>query len=177
MSQTSDAIFIQQFEAELFEAFQNQGGAMRSRLRRKTGVVGTRTHFPKIGLAPAAQPKTRNGKVPLLDIVRDRVQCDLTDYYGADMIDSLDELKTNVDEKSGGPALAPWLTVVWALTDPDATGNQVAGAIRRSIWFNNLIYVDWLFRALAREAGTAMQPEPAGRQPAPALPGFMGGRQ
>ena len=100
MSQTSDAIFIQQFEAELFEAFQNQGGAMRSRLRRKTGVVGTRTHFPKIGLAPAAQPKTRNGKVPLLDIVRDRVQCDLADYYGADMIDSLDELKTNVDEKS-----------------------------------------------------------------------------
>lgn len=77
----------------------------------------------------------------------------------------------------GGPALAPWLTVVWALTDPDATGNQVAGAIRRSIWFNNLIYVDWLFRALAREAGTAMQPEPAGRQPAPALPGFMGGRR
>ncbi|MBW8268283.1 hypothetical protein [Caldovatus aquaticus] len=75
----------------------------------------------------------------------------------------------------GGPALAPWLMAVWALTDPEATGNQVAGALRRTLWFNNLIYVDWLFRALAREAGTAMQPEPAGREPAPALSGFLGG--
>jgi hypothetical protein len=116
MSSTSDNIFIQQFEAELFEAFQNMGGVMRGRLRRKTGVIGTRTHFPKIGLAPAAQPKSRNGKVPLLDIVRDRVQCDLADYYGADMIDSLDELKTNVDEKT---AVQRAITMSLARTEDD----------------------------------------------------------
>jgi hypothetical protein len=100
MTQTSDAIFIQQFEAEMYEAFQNKGGMMRSRLRRKQGVIGTQVFFPRIGLAPAAQPKSRNGKVPLLDIVRDRITCDLADFYGADMIDALDELKTNVNEKA-----------------------------------------------------------------------------
>ena len=100
MANNIDLHFVQQFEAELFTAFQNTGGFMRTRSRRKTGVVGSRAHFPKIGLAPAAAPKTRKGRVPLMDILRDRVFCDLEDRYGADMIDDLDQLKTNVDEKS-----------------------------------------------------------------------------
>lgn len=91
--------FTEDFNEELFVAFQNAGGVMRGRSRRKTGIVGYRTHFPKIGLAATAQQKTRNGKVPLQDIARDRVFCDLVDYYGGDMIDDLDELKTNVEEK------------------------------------------------------------------------------
>lgn len=100
MASNIDAHFIEQYESELFVAFQNKGGVMRSRVRRKTGVVGLSTYFPKIGTAPAAQPKTRRGKVPLLDILRDRVKCDLSDRYGADMIDDLDTLKTNVEEKT-----------------------------------------------------------------------------
>lgn len=77
----------------------------------------------------------------------------------------------------GGPALAPWLTVVWALTDPDAKADQVAGAIRRTIWFQNLLYIDWLFRAVTQEAATAFRQSPPPRLPEPRLPGFMGGRQ
>ncbi len=90
---------IQEFNAELYTAFQNKGGVMRSRVRRKTGVIGTQTKFPKIGTAGTAQGKTRNGKVPMLDIARTRVDCNLADYYGADMIDDLDTIKTNVAEK------------------------------------------------------------------------------
>lgn len=92
--------FTEQFNSELYVAFQNEGSVMRARSRRKTGVIGYRTHFPKIGLASTALPKTRAGKVPLQDIARDRVFCDLQDFYGATTIDKLDELKTNVEEKS-----------------------------------------------------------------------------
>lgn len=91
--------FTTQFEVELFEAFQNKGGVMRPRLRRKTATNSSEVKFPKIGLAPEALPKSRNGKVPLMEILRDRVTCGLADYYGADMIDDLDELKTNVEER------------------------------------------------------------------------------
>lgn len=91
--------FIEQFNAELYEAFQHKGDVMRPRLRRKAGVVGYRTHFPKIGTAPTAMQKTRNGKVPLMELLRDRVYCDLADWYAADLVDKLDELKTNVEER------------------------------------------------------------------------------
>lgn len=94
-----DEHFIKQYESELFEAFQLMGNVMRPRVRVKN-VRGSSTHFPKIGTAPEALPKSRKGKVPLMDILRDRVECTVTDYYGADMIDDLDELKTNVEEKA-----------------------------------------------------------------------------
>ncbi len=100
MSQQIDKHFIEQFESELFIAFQNRGGVIRPRARRKVNVTGTSCYFPKLGAAPEALPKTRHGKVPLLEIARDRVKCELNDYYGADMVDDLDELKTNVAEKA-----------------------------------------------------------------------------
>jgi hypothetical protein len=94
-----DTLFITQFETEVFEAFQHKGGTLRTRGRRKTGVTGNECRFPKVDLAGAAKPKTKGGKVPLLDILRDKVTATLTDYYGADQLDSLDELKTNVDQR------------------------------------------------------------------------------
>lgn len=92
-------IWIEEFNAELHTKFQNKGGFFRPRVRVKTGVKGFKTHFPKFGQAGVALPKTRKGKVPMLDILRDRVACVLEDRYGADMVDDLDELKTNVAEK------------------------------------------------------------------------------
>lgn len=100
MSGSITTHFTEEFNQELYVAFQNMGGVMRARTRRKTGVVGFRTHFPRIATAPVAQPKTRRGKVPTMDIVRSRVFCDLQDFYGADFVDDMDQLKTNVEEKS-----------------------------------------------------------------------------
>jgi hypothetical protein len=94
-----DVTFIKQYESELYEEFQAMGNAMRSRVRVKT-ITGISTRFPKFGMAPKAMPKTRKGKVPLLEILSDTVEVSVVDYYGADMIDSLDKLKTNVDEKA-----------------------------------------------------------------------------
>jgi hypothetical protein len=71
----------------------------RPRLRRKTATNSSEVKFPKIGLAPEAMPKSRNGEVPLLENLRDRATCGLADTSGADMIDDLDGLKTNVGER------------------------------------------------------------------------------
>lgn len=65
-----------------------------------------------------------------------------------------------------GPAVNPWLTLTWALTDPEAKADERAGAIRRMIWFNNLIWFDPISRALSREAGSLMH-TPTERAPAP----------
>ncbi len=55
-----------------------------------------------------------------------------------------------------GPAVSPWLSVVAAFTDPDLTGDQRAGAVRRTLPFNNLIWLGEGFRAVQREAGTGL---------------------
>jgi hypothetical protein len=55
-----------------------------------------------------------------------------------------------------GPAISPWLNLTWALTAPEAKSDEIAGAIRRHIWFQNLIYISDTTRALSREAGTFM---------------------
>lgn len=100
MSSQIDRHFIEEFQQELFVAFQDKGGLIRTRCRRKTGVVGYKTHFRKIGVAPSAQGKTRGGKVPRLEIGRDSVECILYDRYGSDTVDQLDELKTNINERA-----------------------------------------------------------------------------
>lgn len=99
---------ISVFNAELYAAAQNKGGIMKPRTRRKTGVIGTTAYFPKFGVAPTAQGKTRNGKVPLMDIARTRTSCTLADFYGADLIDDLDQLKTNVAEKAAVQDAISW---------------------------------------------------------------------
>ncbi|BDG74072.1 hypothetical protein [Roseomonas fluvialis] len=54
--------FTTQFEAELFEAFQNKGGVMRPRLRRKTASNSSEVKFPKIGRAPEAMPQSATAR-------------------------------------------------------------------------------------------------------------------
>lgn len=75
----------------------------------------------------------------------------------------------------GGATVSPMLNVIWAMTDPRARGDQQAGAIRRAIWFNNLIWWDWAVRGVTREIGTAIgnPPRPSARPPA--VSGFAGG--
>lgn len=75
-----------------------------------------------------------------------------------------------------GPAIQPWLSAVWAFTDPAAKGDQVAGAIRRLLPFNNLIWLGEGFRAVQREAGTGIDwltDDGAGQGRAIDLPGYV----
>ncbi len=94
-----DAVFTKQFQAEVKEAYQRQGSKLRQAVRSKTGVRGTSTFFPKVGKGTAAA-KTRNGTVPVMNLEYAQVECILQDYYAGDWVDRLDELKSDIDERS-----------------------------------------------------------------------------
>jgi len=98
MSKDVSNAFIKQYEAEVHEAYQRMGSALRNTVRNKTNIQGASTTFQKVGKGEAGQ-KLRNGKVPVMNIDHDPVECILTDYYAGDWVDKLDELKINIDEK------------------------------------------------------------------------------
>ena len=147
-------VWTEEFNAELFVAFQNKGGMYRDKVRVKTGVVGYRTHFPKIGTAATAQGKTRHGLVPTMDILRDRVPVTLDDKYGADYIDSLDELKTNVAEKA---AVQQAISLSLARTADDYAKTAIMASTNSSnnLTANETFSSDATFRLMQELFGAA----------------------
>jgi hypothetical protein len=99
MSASIDQAFIKQFESEVHTAYQRMGSKFRNCVRWKGSVKGTSTTFQKVGKGTAAT-KTRHGNAPLMSIDHTPVECTLSDWYAADYIDKLDELKINHDERS-----------------------------------------------------------------------------
>jgi hypothetical protein len=95
---TIEQSFVKQFEADVHLAYQQMGTKLRSTIRSKSGVVGLSTTFQKVGRGTAAT-KSRHGLVPVMNLDHEPVECVLSDYYAGDWVDSLDELKTNMDER------------------------------------------------------------------------------
>lgn len=93
-----DKAFIKQYEAEVHAAYQQQGSRLRGTVRTKNGVVGLSTTFQKVGKGQAGS-KTRHGKVPVMGVEHSAVECFVEDYYAGDWVDTLDEYKTNIDER------------------------------------------------------------------------------
>lgn len=94
----SDA-FIKQYESEVHLAFQRMGSKLRNTVRVKNGVTGQSTFFQKASAGQASQ-KSRHGDVTPMNVDHSNVECTLADWYAADYIDKLDEIKTNIDERS-----------------------------------------------------------------------------
>lgn len=90
--------FVKQFESEVHVAYQRMGSKIRNTIRTKAGVKGSSTTFQKVGKGEAGQ-KSRHGNVPVMTIDHAPVECTLQDWYAADYIDKLDELKINHDER------------------------------------------------------------------------------
>lgn len=130
----SDA-FIKQYEADVHLAYQRTGSLFRNTVRTKNGVKGTSTYFQKATSGEASQ-KSRHGVVPAMNIDHSNVECTLEDWYAADYVDSLDELKTNIDERqiivnNGAYALGR-KTDSLLITHMDATTNtQTEGGTAR----------------------------------------------
>jgi len=99
VSGTIEQAFVKQFEAEVAEAYQRQGSKLRPTVRSKSGVKGASTNFPLVGKGTAAA-KARNGAVPVMNLAYGNVECFLQDYYAGEWIDRLDEIKTNIDERT-----------------------------------------------------------------------------
>ena len=98
MANTIDVAFIRQFESEVHMAYQRMGSKLRNTVRTVSNVRGSTVRFQKIGTAEATT-KARNGQVTPMELAHTTVDVSLSDFYAAEFIDKLDELKTNIDER------------------------------------------------------------------------------
>ncbi len=98
MSISVSASFSKHFQSEVHNAFQRMGSKLRNTVRSKNNIRGSSTTFQKIGKGTAST-KARHGKVPVMNIDHEPVEVILQDYYAGDWVDSLDELKSNIDER------------------------------------------------------------------------------
>ena len=98
MANTIDIAFIKQFESEVHMAYQRMGSKLRNTVRTSGNVRGSVVRFQKIGTG-SASTKARNGNVTAMELVHTNVEATMADFYAAEYIDKLDELKTNIDER------------------------------------------------------------------------------
>tara|TARA_B100001093_G_scaffold470857_1_gene492644 strand:+ start:2074 stop:2895 length:822 start_codon:yes stop_codon:yes gene_type:complete len=90
--------FIKQFESDVHMAYQRMGSKLKDTIRQKPSVNGNQAVFQKVGKGSAVQ-KSRHGQVPIMNIDHTNVTVTLQDFFSADYVDRLDELKTNIDER------------------------------------------------------------------------------
>ena len=90
--------FITQFEAEVHMAYQRMGSKLKNLVRTVNGVNGNTVKFQKVAKG-SANTKARHAEVVAMDLAHTNVSATLTDYYAADYVDKLDELKVNIDER------------------------------------------------------------------------------
>ena len=97
MANTIDQAFIKQFETEVHMAYQRMGSKLRNTVRT-TNVTGSSARFQKIG-AGSASTKSRNGMITPMELAHTYVEATMADFYAAEYIDKLDELKININER------------------------------------------------------------------------------
>ena len=97
MANTIDTAFIKQFESEVHLAYQRMGSKLRNTVRTSS-VSASVARFQKIGTG-SATTKSRNGSVTPMELAHTTVEVTMADYYAAEYIDKLDELKININER------------------------------------------------------------------------------
>lgn len=107
MSTTIDQGFVAQYVEMVHQAYQGQGSKMRHTVRLQEKVEGSKCVFQKVGKG-AAGKKTRHGNVPLMNLNHSNVSCTLSDWYAAEYIDKLDEMKDKHDEKQVAASAGAW---------------------------------------------------------------------
>jgi hypothetical protein len=95
---TIDVAFTKQFEAEVHLEYQRMGSKLRSMVRTKSGVRGSVVQFPIMGHGEATQ-KARHGEIPPMNPLHTNRSVTLQDWYAGSWVDTLDEYKTNIDER------------------------------------------------------------------------------
>ena len=98
MANTIDVAFIKQFESDVHMAYQRMGSKLRNTVRTVGNVAGNVVRFQMIGTGRAST-KSRNGMVTPMELTHTTVEATMNDFYAAEYIDKLDELKTNIDER------------------------------------------------------------------------------
>ena len=107
MSNYIDQAFVTEYSAIVHQAYQSRGSKMRNTVRLQEKVEGSKCVFQKVGKG-AAGKKTRHGNVPLMNLDHSSVSCTLSDWYAAEYVDKLDELKDKLDEKKVAADAGAW---------------------------------------------------------------------
>ena len=94
MANTIDTAFIKQFESDVHMAYQRMGSKLRNTVRTVGNVAGNVVRFQKIGTG-SASTKSRNGMVTPMELAHTNVEATMSDFYAAEYIDKLDELKSS----------------------------------------------------------------------------------
>ena len=129
MANTIDVAFIKQFESEVHMAYQRMGSKLKNTIRN-TQVSGNTVRFQKIGTG-SASTKSRNGSVTPMELAHTTVETTMEDFYAAEYVDKLDELKTNIDERqavatSAAAALGRKTDeIIYAAMDAGANSTQI----------------------------------------------------
>ena len=129
MATSIDQAFIRQFESEVHIAYQRMGSKLKNTVRSSNNVQGSTARFQKVAKG-AAVTKARHADVPAMNLVHTNVDVTLADYYAADYVDRLDELKINIDERQivvmNAAAALGRKTDELITTAMDGTSNDVA---------------------------------------------------
>ena len=130
MANTIDVAFIKQFETDVHLAYQRMGSKLRNTIR-STNTSASVSRFQKIGTG-AASTKARNGNITTMELAHTTVEATMADYYAAEYIDKLDELKININERqavaeSAASALGRKTDeLIVAALDAGASATQIA---------------------------------------------------
>jgi len=99
MSTSITQSFVKHFQADVHLQYQQMGSKLRNTVRTKNNIIGSSTTFQKVGKGTAST-KARHGKVPVMNVDHEPVECQLYDYYAGDWVDKLDEIKGPSDERT-----------------------------------------------------------------------------
>ncbi|CAH9011626.1 major capsid protein [Vibrio phage 416E50-1] len=91
--------FVELFESEVHQAYQEEGDKLAGTVRTKTGVTGTSVHFPIYGKGAAMDRGAASSDVPVMGVGAKSVQCDLARKIAADYSDVFDEASLNFDDR------------------------------------------------------------------------------
>lgn len=97
MASTIDVAFVEEYNASVHILYQQKGSRLQN-TTRKGRVEGKSVYFQKFG-GLAAQQKTRNAEHVFIDPEHTRVKADMADWYVPTLVDDLDLLKLNIDER------------------------------------------------------------------------------
>ena len=113
MANTIDQSFITQYDSDVHMAYQQFGSKIRNTVRLKQLSPGQIARFPTLGKGTATD-KARNGDVVPMNPVYSYKDVTSTDKYAPEYLDSLDDIKNNVDDR-----------MLYARTGAGALGREV----------------------------------------------------
>lgn len=117
MANTIDQSFITQYDSDVHMAYQQFGSKLRNTVRLKQLSPGQIARFPTLGKGTATD-KARNGDVVPMNPVYAYKDVTSTDKYAPEYLDSLDDIKNNVDDR-----------MLYARTGAGALGREVDSRI------------------------------------------------